>query len=271
MDASPIVPLKQCSKKDQCVHPEQRNDGWLPATSDYFLAHKDCKFGLRPECRECHKAYKKRYFQENKEQIRERVRRQREIHGDEMRARHREYSRKWVENNPEKRREAQQRYNAAHRDENRERIRQYAKAHPDVGRASSRRYYERHREKVLEAKRLYARTHRPDPEKERVRKRLQYARNPEKAAVNVRNRIARKRRAEGKHTIADIRAQYARQKGRCYYCNCALGKKYHVDHVVPLCRGGRNSPDNLVVACQRCNHSKGAKLPHEWAIGGRLL
>jgi 5-methylcytosine-specific restriction endonuclease McrA len=40
---------------------------------------------------------------------------------------------------------------------------------------------------------------------------------------------------------------------------------------VPIIRGGRNSPDNLVIACQVCNNRKYNKLPHEWIEGGRLL
>jgi hypothetical protein len=31
----------------------------------------------------------------------------------------------------------------------------------------------------------------------------------------------------------------------------------HVDHVVPVCEGGGNEPENLVTACQECNSGKG--------------
>ncbi|MFI8830536.1 HNH endonuclease [Streptomyces afghaniensis] len=39
----------------------------------------------------------------------------------------------------------------------------------------------------------------------------------------------------------------------------------HVDHLVPLARGGAHSLSNLVPACQRCNTSKGAKDPYDFA------
>lgn len=84
-------------------------------------------------------------------------------------------------------------------------------------------------------------------------------------------RRARIRCAEGTHTAADIRAQYARQKGCCYYCHKRVGDAYHVDHVVPLSRGGSNGAENLVIACPSCNVSKQDRLPHEWPQGGRLL
>jgi len=80
-----------------------------------------------------------------------------------------------------------------------------------------------------------------------------------------RRRRARAISADGDHTAADIRAQYERQHGRCYWCGVKVGKKYHVDHVTPLCKGGSNGPENIVVSCTHCNHSKGAKHPMDFA------
>jgi len=35
-----------------------------------------------------------------------------------------------------------------------------------------------------------------------------------------------------------------------------------IDHVIPLSKGGaKDDPDNLVIACQRCNEKKADKLP----------
>jgi len=82
---------------------------------------------------------------------------------------------------------------------------------------------------------------------------------------------ARKRGAEGTHTTNDVQRQYKAQKGRCYWCDIQVGDTYHVDHVIPLDRGGSDAPDNLVISCPFCNDSKGAKLPHEWPRGRKLL
>ena len=35
----------------------------------------------------------------------------------------------------------------------------------------------------------------------------------------------------------------------------------HVDHIMPLARGGPNTLDNLQLLCARCNLAKGAKVP----------
>ena len=41
----------------------------------------------------------------------------------------------------------------------------------------------------------------------------------------------------------------------CFYCG---GKAESVDHFVPRAAGGKNVASNLVPACNRCNHMKGA-------------
>lgn len=92
----------------------------------------------------------------------------------------------------------------------------------------------------------------------------------EQHRVHECNRRALKKRAGGTFTKQDIQAQYDRQKGKCYYCHKKI-TKYHIDHVVPLSRGGSNGPENLVIACPACNLKKNDKLLHEWFDGGRLL
>jgi 5-methylcytosine-specific restriction endonuclease McrA len=62
-----------------------------------------------------------------------------------------------------------------------------------------------------------------------------------------------------------VRDQYGRQRGRCYYCHEKVGDSYHVDHVIPLALGGGNGPENLVIACPRCNLTKYAKHPMDFA------
>lgn len=55
----------------------------------------------------------------------------------------------------------------------------------------------------------------------------------------------------------------ARYSDRCAYCG-RRPKRLHLDHVVPLKRGGRHGIGNAVPACQPCNSSKGARLLVEW-------
>jgi HNH endonuclease len=63
------------------------------------------------------------------------------------------------------------------------------------------------------------------------------------------------------------RADFIKRSGfRCHYCNrrgaATLGpddRPWHVDHMHPVSRGGSDEDDNLVLACKRCNLSKGAQ------------
>lgn len=58
-------------------------------------------------------------------------------------------------------------------------------------------------------------------------------------------------------------AVFVRDGKKCVYCDSGEGP-FHLDHVVPVSRGGSNSIDNLVVACAACNLSKGDRTPEEW-------
>jgi 5-methylcytosine-specific restriction endonuclease McrA len=54
----------------------------------------------------------------------------------------------------------------------------------------------------------------------------------------------------------------------CAWCGKPIKGKYHIDHWIPLRRGGLNVAGNLRVMHGRCNLDKRAKLPQEL---GRLL
>ena len=80
---------------------------------------------------------------------------------------------------------------------------------------------------------------------------------PQQAAM----RRARKRKADGSHTAADIQQLLVLQKSKCAVCHANIANGYHVDHVIPLVSGGSNNKDNLQLLCSTCNLSKGAKHP----------
>jgi 5-methylcytosine-specific restriction endonuclease McrA len=83
-------------------------------------------------------------------------------------------------------------------------------------------------------------------------------------------RRARKLRAGGSHTKEDIRKIVAAQGGVCWWCQCKM-TRHHIDHRIPLARGGTNDPSNLVACCPRCNQKKHAKMPWEMTEHARLI
>ena len=51
---------------------------------------------------------------------------------------------------------------------------------------------------------------------------------------------------------------YSRDNHTCQYCGAT--SRLTIDHVVPRCRGGGDTWENLVVACSSCNTKKGNTL-----------
>ncbi|MFF8473895.1 HNH endonuclease [Streptomyces sp. NPDC015414] len=49
-----------------------------------------------------------------------------------------------------------------------------------------------------------------------------------------------------------------------YACICCGGPFEHVDHNVPLIRGGSHTLDNLVPLCEACNTSKQGRCPYRF-------
>lgn len=54
------------------------------------------------------------------------------------------------------------------------------------------------------------------------------------------------------------------QKSNSTCVACGSTEDLHVDHIIPLSRGGTNDLDNLQMLCSRCNLSKGTKTMEEW-------
>lgn len=141
----------------------------------------------------------------------------------------------------------------------------WERSNPEKRCAVYKKYRNTHRESISAYKRAHYAEHR---ESERARCKAWAQLNQDKVRAKCANRRARLSDA-GTHTASDVAAQYARQKGRCFYCDVRVDENYHVDHVVPLIKGGSNGPENLVIACPTCNHTKHAKHPMDFC--GRLL
>lgn len=85
--------------------------------------------------------------------------------------------------------------------------------------------------------------------------------NPEICRAGTRRRRARKKGAptDG-HTAEQLRVHLAKWRGKCAYCFGSTEGRLHVDHVVPLAKGGAHAIPNLVPACAPCNWKKAASV-----------
>lgn len=64
------------------------------------------------------------------------------------------------------------------------------------------------------------------------------------------------------------RGVFARDGGRCQYCNA---KAENIDHVRPRSRGGTHTWDNVVAACKPCNTKKRDRLLSETSMRPRSV
>ena len=54
-------------------------------------------------------------------------------------------------------------------------------------------------------------------------------------------------------------------RGICHYCGGTFSPdELTMDHLVPVARGGKSTPGNVVPACRGCNSRKKYLLPIEW-------
>ena len=148
----------------------------------------------------------------------------------------------------------------------------YQRQHPEGSKLRTQRYRAKYPEKNRDRQRAYRRDH---VEQCREYNRGYRRRHPDRDLASVHKRRGFKRGNGGTYTPDDIRAQVLMQTNsrgelHCWWCDCVImNDVYHIDHRIPLSRGGANSPENLCIACPTCNLRKQDKLPQEWI--GRLL
>lgn len=158
----------------------------------------------------------------------------------------------------------------------------YRKAHPDkVAAVETKR-----NEKRLVAKRAYmaarysmrkkelqaaqAAYRRRDPQRIAQQKSRYAKANPEvvRASNAARRALAKSVCVAPKISFKAIAQAHGYQ---CFYCGTAVDplkrRALHIDHVVPLSRGGAHAVENLVCSCAGCNLSKGAMTGEEFLNG----
>lgn len=140
----------------------------------------------------------------------------------------------------------------------------WKKKNPGIARALHNSWRARNRDAIREynRNRYWA-----NPQKRNEENRRWWSENPEKASAIALARQNKRRAAlfgaAGSCSSEQFDQRRAMFGDVCSYCG-AVDHAGHMDHVIPLARGGSNWPANLRWACGRCNRSKADKLLSEW-------
>lgn len=253
---STTIPLKRCSKGDNCVHP----DGCLlPATSEYFPRNKRTKDGLTAYCKACNYEQVKKWRCKNPEKHRAQgiryIRKYPEKHS--------ENSKRWHILNRDHKRELSRR----HYENNRERLRAYrlawVRANPEKVRGYRRKYFEINRERLRKEANHYNNENR---EKRRLAWRNYNASHLPEIRIREQIRRARKRALPSTLTKDEWESCLNYFNGVCCYCGsqATFWNVLEQDHFVPVATGGGYTVDNIVPACRPCNTSKNATPAAVW-------
>lgn len=71
-------------------------------------------------------------------------------------------------------------------------------------------------------------------------------------------------RAHGDATAEDLDQMRRDQNDQCGWCGAELYGVGVLDHIIPVCRGGRTDVGNLMWACRPCNQRKRWLTLEEW-------
>lgn len=170
------------------------------------------------------KAYRKKYYAENKEQVLA----ANKVTWAKNKEKYKPTNKAWHEANPNWRKEYNTKYYAE-------------KGHIQ-------------REKINERRRIDAEAVRAEEAARRIA-------NPDAHRAKDSRRRARKAAAGGSYTAADIAMLKKHQKNQCAVCRCSIESGYHIDHIQPIARGGSNDKTNLQLLCPPCNLAKNSKDP----------
>ena len=142
--------------------------------------------------------------------------------------------------------------------------------------AYDRTYRKAHKLKRQESSRKWARANydkqlawrQANPEKYRLRKLAWDRKHPERRRAACLKRRALQLGAtvdDPRQIVEFVWAVRSSLETQCFYCGTPLfGKIIHLDHIVPLSRGGKHAVSNLCASCPSCNLRKSNKTPEEW-------
>lgn len=237
-----IIPQRTCTKCKQS----------FPQTLEFFSPDKsNKKIGLKASCKRCQCESALRHYEANRQKVLDRLKKHR-VDNPEVYA---EREKQRYQNNPEREKARWADYRQRNHETVLARTQDWRRRNPNHIKAYSRKYHQDHLEVQRAKSRDYYRAH--------YEERILYSKSH-----TAKRRLQEKAQGDG-YTAADVRLQHLSQHGKCWHCFKPVGKRYHIDHLIPLKKGGKHDASNIVISCPLCNLSKKDKLCYRW--NGRLF
>lgn len=194
----------------------------LPATTEFFVKHKEGKYGLHSKCKECQKLY----YKINKKHIQQYSKK----YYLKNRERKIEYQRQFYKENKEYYKE----YNEQWKEENKDYCKEYRKQWYHENKDHCRKYRKQYRKENIEMERLRTQKRRTKQKKLPATLTLEQWTSIKE---DFNNQCAYCGMTEEEHLKQ-------------------FGEQLHQEHFIPLSEGGEYAHNNIIPACRSCNSSK---------------
>jgi 5-methylcytosine-specific restriction endonuclease McrA len=144
----------------------------------------------------------------------------------------------------------------------------WAKRNRDRVNVNSRTWNQKNREKKLQTAAVYRQR-----EKDAINTRRKLTRQyrPELERLKAAKRRTQKRAGGGRLSKNIITLLLEAQQGLCACCKTPLSGAFHLDHKIPLSRGGTNTDDNVQLLLPSCNLRKYTMTQEEFDARNKKL
>lgn len=223
---------KKCQSKYSKKHYKKNTDKF----KEYYEENREKKIQKVREYyqnnKEAKRAYNQHYYNENKQVLLVKMKNYRDV---------------YYANNPDKNKERWSKYYSKNKDKVDSKNKQYIRLNIEKIRQYTRRYYLENREVVLEKNKSH------------------YRANVDKYMAKVHKRRALKLSNGGSYTKEEWERCIDFFNGCCAYSGVKINKENtHIEHIIPLTKGGSNNIYNIVPSLNRVNLSKGNRDMEEW-------